>query len=132
MRRALMAAMLLLILLPTTASAQRCDPGQIDQSDMAGVYDMPESPMTVRIAPCGAIFVVWSNGLGRHEAIYTSGVRLAGGEILAGVVQPDPWVGSLDNQTTVGIKPAEVGYIQVITFNRQEDWIKVYRLRQIA
>lgn len=132
MRRLALLCALLFALIPSAASAQTCLPGQIDQSDMAGVYDMPESPMTVRIAPCGAIFVVWSNGLGRHEAIYTSGVRLAGGEILAGVVQPDPWVGSLDNQTTVGIKPAEPGYIQVVTFNRQEDWIKVYRLRQIA
>jgi hypothetical protein len=69
MRIALLLCALLFALIPSAASAQRCDPGQIDQSDMAGVYDMPESPMTVRIAPCGAIFVVWSNGLGRHEAI---------------------------------------------------------------
>lgn len=132
MRRILLLCTLLLALVPSVASAQGCLPGQINQSDMAGVYDMPSSPMTVRVAPCGSIFVVWSNGSGQHEAIYTSGVRLAGGEILAGVVQPDPWVGSLDNRPTIGVKPAEPGYIQILTFNRQEDWIKVYRLRKIA
>lgn len=132
MRRCALLCALLLALIPSAASARACLPGQIDQSDMVGVYDMPESPMTVRIAPCGAIFVAWTNGLGRHEAIYTGGARADGGEILALVVQPDPWVGSLDNQDWLGVKPAEPGYIQVFTANRREDWIKVYRLRKMA
>lgn len=122
----------LLALVPGGAHAQICAPGQIDQSDFAGVYEHPTEPTRVTIGPCGSVIVTWANALGVHEAAYITIRRLPDGGLVARIAAPDPWVGSLDNQLAIAVKPAEPNWVQAITANRQEDWIKVYRLRKIA
>lgn len=128
-----LALTLTLLLSPQPASAQTvCLPGQFPQADIAGVYENVAAPMVVTISPCGGVFLRWANAYGWHEASYRTLHRMPDGGLVASVTNPDPWVGPLDGQLALGLKPAEPGYLQMITANRVEDWTRIYRLRKIA
>jgi hypothetical protein len=52
-----------------------------------------------------------------------------------GIVDTDAHGGrteSLDGRLTIGLKPAEPGYVQAITLSPFGDDVRVYRLRKIA
>jgi hypothetical protein len=106
-----------------------CMPGAFESGDMAGVYEAVD--IQVIVGPCGGIGVQWANDYGLHEAGYYGIDRLIGGGIIAGLTDPDPYVRSLDGRNTVAIKPAEVGYVQVVTIDATGKNLRVYRLRKV-
>jgi len=122
---------------PTSAApvAQECPvPGSygFPQADMAGVYVSPQHMMRVEVYPCGGSIIVWDNQFGRHTSVYASVGRLPGGGIAMRGTMPDPMSGGyLDNAYTTGVKPAEAGFIQVITISPYGDAIRVYRLQKL-
>jgi hypothetical protein len=130
MRRLLMLCAVLLALVPSAALAQACRADAFWQADMAGVYVDPASPMRVELYPCGGAYVQWDNAYGTHSAAYGSTQRLPGGGVMA-VALPVTGV-PLDDSRQIGFKPAEPGYIQVITLGVYDDTYRVYRLRKIA
>lgn len=132
MRHLFVLGALLLALVPTVASAQTCQPDAFRQADLAGSYVSAEAAMQVTVYPCGSIGVRWSNVYGTHEAGYYGVIRYADGAILARLAMPDPVVGSLDNRPGLIVKPAEPGYIQVLTPLPEPDQWQVYRLRKTA
>jgi hypothetical protein len=130
---ALTFGIVLVALTAGTAQAQQgCYATAFRQDDMAGVYISPEVLMRVEIYPCGGSVVEWDNVYGRHAAAYSGRVRLAGGGIGARGMTPDPIVGYLDNTTTLGFKPADPGYIQVITVSPYGDVMGIYRLQKLT
>lgn len=128
---ALCAVLLLVTALPCTAAAQTCHPGLIAQGDLAGTYVSQESLMRLTIYPCGGSHLLWSNTYGTHEAVYVTSERLPDGGLVSALYQPDPVVGSLDGRNTIGVKPAEPGYLQLVTIGPFLDNPRVYRLRKM-
>ena len=98
---------------------------------MAGIYLSFEHAIRLTIYPCGGSELFWSNEYGTHRAVYLSRERLPGGGMTATVYYPDPWVRSLDGRNAIGIKPAEPGWVQLITIGPFGDNPRVYRLRKI-
>jgi hypothetical protein len=97
---------------------------------MAGVYVNPASPMRVEVFACGGAYVQWDNVYGTHAAAYGSTTRLPGGGVAATIM---PGYGpALDDSHRIGFKPAEPGYIQVITLGVYDETYRVYRLKKIA
>src|ERR1051325_1666482 len=92
------AALVLLAGVPSAASAATCQPGLLDQSDLAGTYVSFESALQVTIYPCGGLDVLWSNDYGTHRALYLGQERFGDGSIRAALYQPDPYVRSLDGR----------------------------------
>lgn len=131
MRKTLLLCALLLALVPSAAFAQGCQPGAFHQADMAGVYVNPESPMRVEMYPCGGIYVQWENAYGVHRATYYAMQRLPGGGVAARGITATAGV-FLDDSWSAGFKPADVGYIQVITLGLYDETIRMYRLKKIA
>jgi hypothetical protein len=131
-----LALVLAVMLLPTgTALAQMqpvCYGNAFRQDDMAGVYVSQEATMRVEIYRCGGSMVVWDNLYGRHAAAYAGRTRLPGGGIGAFGMSPDPLVGYLDGALTIGYKPAEPGFIQVVTVNPYGGIVGIYQLQKIA
>lgn len=122
----------LLALVPGSAHAQGCLSGQFAQADIAGVYENVAAPMTVAVSPCGAVLIRWANASGWHDASYRTQHRMPDGGLIARVTNPDPWVGPLDGQMGLGLKPAEPGFLQMMTANQAEDWVRIYRLKKIT
>lgn len=109
---------------------QACDPGAFRQHDMAGVYVDPIVMMRVEVFACGGIYVQWDNVYGTHAAAYFTNTRLSGGGVAATVA---PASGTpLDGSRRLGVKPAEPGYVQVITLGVYDETYRVYRLRKIS
>jgi len=139
MRRVLVSGVLALVvglaaLGPSLAYAapaeQACAANAYRQHDMAGIYVSPESQMRVQVYACGGIYVQWDNAYGTHTAAYGSVGRLHDGTIAADSL---PNMGApLDGSRRIGVKPAEVGYIQAVTFGTYDDSIRIYRLKKIA
>lgn len=117
--------------LPDAAHAQECTPGALTQHDMAGVYVNPESPMRVEVYPCGGIYLQWDNAYGTHRAVYGATNRLPGGGVAATGLRSERGV-FLDDSARLGVKPAEPGYVQVITLGVYDETFRVYRLKKIA
>lgn len=117
---------------PTHAAplSQACQAGAFRQHDMAGVFVSPESRMRVEIFACGGSYLQWDNQYGTHYAIYYSDTRLPGGGVAA-TLMPNGLIG-LDGVTRVGYKPAEAGWIQVITADPYGGIYGVYRLRKVT
>lgn len=136
MRRALVSiAMIAATLLPTTAhaapAAQLCDAGAFRQHDMAGRY--VSETMVLMIYPCGGSHLTWLNDYGVHSASYSTVKRVDTGGVVARGYIPDPSSGAyLDLSTAIGYKPAEPGWIEVITVNGFTGGSGVYRLRKSA
>jgi hypothetical protein len=95
------------------AHAQACATQAFRQYDMAGVYTSASQMMRVEVYP-------W----------YYSVQRLPGGGIGMRVYPDSPE--KLDSAQTLGIKPAEPGYIQVITVSPYGDILGIYRLQKIG
>jgi hypothetical protein len=112
------------------AHAQACATQAFRQYDMAGVYTSASQMMRVEVYPCGGTFVMWDNSYGTHYAGYYSVQRLPGGGIGMRVYPDSPE--KLDSAQTLGIKPAEPGYIQVITVSPYGDILGIYRLQKIG
>lgn len=128
---AVVAAVVALLLGPIPAHAQAgCAPGVVRQDDMAGVYVNPESPMRVEIWPCGGSYVQWENAYGTHRAAYATYARFpSGGVVAVGMAGQGPY---LDDSYKIGFKPAEQGYIQVVTLGVYDETYRVYRLKKIG
>lgn len=110
---------------------QPCGAGAIDQRDVAGVYISSENLMRLTIYPCTGSVLLWSNTYGTHEAGYIAAERMPDGGLIARVYQPDPYVRSLDGRNVIGVKPAEVGWIQIITIGPFADDPHIYRLKKV-
>lgn len=121
----------LLALAPGYAHAQGCAQGALQQADLAGVYVNPESPMRVEVYGCGGVYVQWDNPYGTHRAAYGMVRRLPGGGVAGSGLTSERGV-FLDDSSTLGLKPAEPGYIQVITLGVYDETYRVYRLKKIA
>lgn len=134
--RSVFAALAALILVASPVSAapaeQPCNPGVITQFDMAGVYTSMESLMRLTVYPCGGMHLLWSNPAGTHEAVYATTERLPADGVIARIYQADPFVRSLDGRNVIGVKPAEPGFIQIITMGPFLDDVRVYRLQKMT
>lgn len=116
---------------PEAAAAQGCLPGAFRQDDLAGTYISPENRMRLTVFPCGGSVVLWENHFGMHEAGYRGQERVEGGGFFARLAIPDPVVRSLDGRDMIWVKPAEPGWVQIVTVSPFGDEIKVYRLRKL-
>lgn len=131
--RYLLACVLALVMIVAgtrDTQARGCAAGIVRVDDMAGWYLADDMPLRVDIAPCGGVMVTWDNQSGRHAAAYGVISRLDGSFLIAQGLAPDAY-GYLDNQTSIGIKPAEVGWIQAITISPYGTDIRIYRLRKM-
>ena len=133
--RATLAALTLVLALsvvPTDAQAApdaaACTAEAFRQDDMVGIYVDPVVKMRVEVFACGGIYVQWENAYGTHAAAYVSNTRLPGGGVGATVAEGPP----LDDSRRLGVKPADRGYVQVITLGVYDDTYRVYRLRKIS
>jgi len=132
MRHLLLAvALLLLIPASTVHAADECLPGANRADDMAGTYLNVHAQMRVMIFDCGGVHVLWSNEYGTHEAIYYTVERLQSGGLLATVVNTGGGP-SLDGRRTLGLKPAEPGWIEAFTMGPFGDNLRIYRLRKMG
>ena len=118
------------VLTPSPAAAQGCNQGGLDQSDFAGVYISPAHQMRVEVFPCGGLGITWDNAYGRHQAAYVSIERLEGGGVIGRRMDGYAPV-TLDNANGVIVKPAEPGWIEVMTFSPYGD-MRVYRLAKLT
>jgi hypothetical protein len=113
-----------------------CQPGYFPQHDMAGVYE--SATMRVMVYPCGGISVAWDNAYGAHAAAYGGEGRLYGNGIMARGIMADPMTGVfLDYSLFLGIKAAERGYVELVTYGPSPDIYNmpvraVYRLKKVA
>lgn len=109
---------------------QLCDPaaGGIAQHDFAGVYVSAVHQMRVEVFPCGGIFLQWTNPYGDHHAVYVTQRRLGDGTIIAEHARAE----RLDGSYAMGLKPAEPGYVQLITADRYGSDVRIYRLRKFS
>jgi len=138
MRRGIAAVLIGLMIglgMPSTTMAQQmpqpCAGGEIDSRSMYGVYLADEYRLRLDIAPCGGVTVLWASPSGTHRAIYSGNEATPGGGFIARVIFPDPIARSLDNRNVIWVKPAEAGWIQVVTMSPFGDDLRVYRLRKI-
>lgn len=133
--RSVLVALVALLLVASPVSAapleQPCNPGVITQFDMAGTYVSMEHLMRLTVYPCGGMHLLWSNTAGTHEAVYATTERMPDGGLIARVYQPDPFVRSLDGRNVMGVKPAEPGFIQIITIGPFVDDPHIYRLQKM-
>jgi hypothetical protein len=109
---------------------QGCQARAFFQFDLAGTYVSQAALMRVEIYPCGGTLVQWDNAFGTHYAGYYSDTRLTGGGIAAGWLPESS--GKLDMADRIGFKPAEPGYLQVITVSPYGGIAGIYRLAKIS
>lgn len=133
---AIIAAVIAMLLMPVPAEAQGqmlqpCAPYETDTKDLAGTYVSPANRMRITVYLCGGTSVLWENEYGMHEAGYLANERMEAGGFIARVVIFDPIGRSLDGRNTIWVKPAEVGYIQIVTMSPFGTDLRVYRLRKI-
>jgi hypothetical protein len=114
-----------------TVQTGDCAPGVPSAADLASVYRSFEAAMQITVYPCG-VEVLWSNENGTHRAGYAITGRFNDGGLLARIQEPDPWVGSLDGRVGIGVKPAEPGFLQVITTGPFADNVRIYRLQKVG
>jgi hypothetical protein len=135
MRRITQSLLAVIVLLATSFSLAEAAPPQQacyvesrTARDMAGTYTSPT--MTLVVHPCGGIYLEWQNTYGVHDAAYAVQTRVAGEGIIA--LSDAGNDRRLDSSTTLGVKAAERGYVQVITINDYTKETRVYRLRKIS
>lgn len=135
MRRLIAAALVAAsaFMIPAAADAQaaptvQCKPSAMTQFDMAGTYIGDD--IILEMYPCGGSYVEWQNDYGQHYATYYTVQRLPGGEKIARGISADPSTRSyLDGVAAMGVKPAEIGFIQIVTNGPLG--VRVYRLAKI-
>jgi hypothetical protein len=135
MPRIAVAAILVAVLLagtPGATYADTCRPEAFRLDDMAGTYINPESPMRVEVYPCGGVYLQWDNVYGTHRAIYYGTRRSTGGGFAAEGVRAEPAGVFLDDSFRMGIKPAEPGFVQIVTLGVYDETFRVYRLKKIT
>ena len=129
----LMLLVLLLVSPPTVQAAPAqpvsCAYGLQDQRDMAGYYVSDEEALAIEVYPCGGIYVAWDSPTGPRNAGYITIRPLRGGGYIARLA--DEWVVGLDGKLTITVKPAERGWIQVLTINQYGQDMRVHRLRRL-
>jgi hypothetical protein len=128
---ALAAATLLAFAAPTyAATAAPCAYGAITQYDMTGVYWSAEWSAYIEVFPCGGTYIGWENNAGRHGATYVTTGRVRGGGYFLEGLQPAD-VGYPDSAYHIAFKPAERGYVQLITYDRFDNFFAIYRLLKL-
>lgn len=129
MRIAIIAALLALVALsPSPAHAEAPCPGSPDTSDMAGLYLSQESLIRLHLTECGSVGVLWENAYGTHDVPYHVVDGLRGGGVVA---VTDSGGFGLDGRVSIGIKPAEPGFVQIITLSPFGTDLRVYHLAKI-
>ncbi|MFN8632797.1 MAG: hypothetical protein U0893_03005 [Chloroflexota bacterium] len=98
--------------------------------DMAGQYYAPDIPAAIEVNTCGGVQIAWDNSTGRHNAFYGAVDRLNGGGFIARADEAQDGVFP-NGARLIGIKPAERGYMQLITTNENRDITGVYRLQKV-
>ena len=106
-----------------------CAYGLQDQRDMSGYYISDEEALAVEVFPCGGIYVTWDSNIGPRNAGYITKKVLQGGGYIAALA--DEWDIGLDGKYTITVKPAERGWIQVMTINQYGQDQRVHRLRRL-
>jgi hypothetical protein len=132
MGRLLLAAMLAVVVFAAgtpPARAQPCVGGAWTTADMAGFYVSTPNRMALWIEPCGVMLLTWDNAYGRHRATYQAVDRFDGGGYIGAGVQHDGWF--LDGQTSIGVAPAEPGWIKMLTVSPYGTDLKGYRLEKV-
>jgi hypothetical protein len=137
MRRWMIAASILVLLsaaptaqaAPAAPGAPLCSSNAVTQFDMAGIYR--GDAIHLEMYPCGGSYLIWRNAYGTHTATYYALMPLDGGGMLVQGVEPDPTIRAyMDGSYGMVIKPAERGFIQIVTVNRFEQ-VSVYLLRKM-
>lgn len=132
---ALLLALGILVSAPSPAVAApsaACAGGLFTTEDMAGAYLSQPNMMALAIGPCGELILTWDNPYGRHQAVYQAVERFPGGGFIAAGVRPEQMFGVyLDNQTAIGVSPAEPGFIKIITLSPYLTDPRQYRLEKI-
>lgn len=127
-----LCVVLMFSLAPQEARAQSCVPQAMRLDDLTGMYESWEVAMRVQAFPCGGIAVMWSNEFGTHTAGYYAVEQIPTGGVIARLTYPDPLVRSLDGRNVLTLKPAEPGFVQVITMGPYGDNLRVYRLAKVV
>lgn len=127
---AILVAVLLTLMLPNMAHAQGCPVGSHWQRDMAGMYVSEYHQMKVDVHNCGLVVVTWRNHNGWHSADYGTVESVHSGGIIATLLHDQPY--GLDGRYAVGVKPAEPGYVQIITVDSERGTTRTYRLEKYA
>ena len=128
MRVTIAAVAACILLLSTSPTPQASAAMGVPTWDMAGAYDAPDFQATVVIHPNGTAGIVWDNQYGRLVAEYIAVSRIPGGGFVA---ESDDSVNPFlpNGARVIAIKPAERGYIQLITFDQNTQAITgVYRM----
>jgi hypothetical protein len=129
---AILVSLFLFTATPTYAAPARpgvCAYGLQPQHDMAGSYVSDEEMLAVEIMPCGGVYVAWDSKNGPKDAGYITKKTIQGGGYIAALA--DEWDTGLDGKYTVTVKPAERGYIQLLTINQYGQDQRVHRLRRL-
>lgn len=111
-------------------ATQPCNLNVHHQYDMAGVYVSSYHQMRLEAYPCGGTFLQWGNQYGTHYASYVTTGRLPGGGMSAVTLDVTP-VG-LDGVKVIIYKPAEPGWIEVLSVSPYAEMVGLYRLRKIS
>lgn len=134
--RKISAAVLMVLFLFTTTPIYAaplqpgfCPASMHDQRDMVGYYVSDTEAMAVEVFPCGGIMVTWDSNIGPRNAGYITKKVLQGGGYIAALA--DEWDIGLDGKYTITVKPAERGWIQVMTINQYGQDQRVHRLRRL-
>jgi hypothetical protein len=130
---AILVVLFLFTAIPTYAAPAQpgvCAYNLQPQNDRAGYYVSDTEAMAVEVFPCGGIMVTWDDTLNRpRNAGYITKKVLQGGGYIAALA--DEWDIGLDGKYTITVKPAERGWIQVMTINQYGQDQRVHRLRRL-
>jgi hypothetical protein len=131
---AALAASLLLAFTAPIASAAPVLPVEVSAVvataptyDMMGTYSAPELRAVVVVSADGHAGIGWDNDYGRHYAFYEATQRIPGGGFMAIGTRAED--GYPNGSRMIAIKPAERGFIQLVTFDPDTREISgVYRM----
>lgn len=106
-----------------------CNVEDFQQKDMAGTYEQRD--LLLIMYPCGSSLIAWTNAYGEHVSGYYSWDRVPGGGVVAYGFYPDPEINAyLDTVRTIMIKPAEPGWVQLMTITDEDVIRRIYRLKK--
>jgi hypothetical protein len=122
LKLAAIAALAALLLLTFTAPAYAAPAQPVDVGstaptfDMMGTYSAPDLNAAIGIDATGYAMIVWDNDYGRHTALYEATERIPGGGFMAVGVSAASDIYPVGSRV-IAIKPAEKGFIQLVTFD---------------